>query len=127
MSVREHKEPSPEHPITVAANPSRVVVSRAGRVVADSRDALTLREASYAPVQYIPLADVDESLLEPSEHVTYCPFKGEASYFSIPTGGEAGRNAVWCYRDPYPAVAAIKDRVAFYADRVEIVEEPAAG
>jgi uncharacterized protein (DUF427 family) len=127
MSVREIRQPGPEHPITIEANPARIVVSVAGRVVADSRSVLTLREASHAPVHYIPLADVDESLLEASDHATYCPYKGECSYYSIPVGGERAVNAVWQYKDPYPAVAEIAGRVAFYPDRVEIVEEPAAG
>jgi uncharacterized protein (DUF427 family) len=102
-------------------------VSVAGRVVADSRRVLTLREASYAPVHYIPVADVEESLLEASDHATYCPYKGDCSYYSIPLGGERAVNAVWEYKDPYPAVAEITDHLAFYRDRVEIVEEPAAG
>jgi uncharacterized protein (DUF427 family) len=118
-------EPSAKHPITIEPNPARVVVSVAGRVIADTTRALTLREASYAPVQYIPLTDVDASLLAPSEHTTYCPFKGEASYYSIPAGGERSVNAVWEYREPYRAVAEIRDRVAFYLDRVELEERPA--
>ncbi|HWD10307.1 MAG TPA: DUF427 domain-containing protein [Solirubrobacteraceae bacterium] len=126
MSVREIRQPGPDHPITVEANPRRIVVSVAGTVIADTRDAVTLREASYAPVHYVPLADVDQSLLESSDHATYCPYKGECSYYSIPLGGERSVNAVWEYRDPYPAVAEISGRVAFYPDCVELVEEPAA-
>lgn len=127
MSVREIKLPGPEHPITIEANPARIVVSVAGRTIADSRRALTLREANYQPVHYIPLADVEESLLEATDHATYCPYKGECSYYSIPLGGERTANAVWEYKEPYPAVAEIKDCVAFYPDRVElVVEEPAA-
>ena len=95
-------------------------------MVADTREALTLREASYAPVQYIPLADVDRSLLEPTDHATYCPFKGDCSYYSIPAGGERAVNAVWEYRSPYPAVAEIAGHVAFYPDQVELVEQPDA-
>ncbi len=118
-------EPSERHPITIEPNPERVVVSAAGHVVADTTGALTLREADYAPVHYIPLADVNASLLERSPHISYCPFKGDASYYSIPVGGERGVNAVWEYRDPYPAVAQIRGRVAFYRDRVDIDEPPA--
>jgi uncharacterized protein (DUF427 family) len=125
MSARQANLPGPEHPITIEANPARVVVSVAGRVIADTRRAVTLREAAYRPVQYIPLADVEISLLEPSDHTTYCPYKGECNYYSVPIGGERAVDAVWQYRDPYPAVAEITDRVAFYPERVEIEERPA--
>jgi uncharacterized protein (DUF427 family) len=119
---RPVKIPGPQHPITIEPNPGRVVVSAGGRVVADTRRALTLREGSYAPVQYIPIEDVVQELLTPSDHETYCPFKGDASYYSVPSAGERGLNAVWEYRDPYEAVAQIRGHVAFYADRVEIDE-----
>lgn len=124
-SPRSIKIPGPDHPITVAPNPARVVVTLGGRTVADTRAALTLREASYPAVQYIPRADVDMSLLERSTHTTYCPYKGECNYFSIPAGGERSVNAVWTYESPYDAVAGIKDHVAFYVDRVDGVEERA--
>jgi uncharacterized protein (DUF427 family) len=117
--------PGPDHPITIEPNSARVVVSIAGRVLADTRDALTLREASYPPVQYIPLKDVDASLLERTSHATYCPYKGECSYYSIPIGGERSVNAVWSYESPYAAVAQIREHVAFYPDRVDgIAEQP---
>ena len=124
-SPRSIRIPGPDHPITVAPNPARVVVTLGGRTVADTRAALTLREASYPAVQYIPRADVDMSLLERSTHTTYCPYKGECNYFSIPAGGERSVNAVWTYESPYDAVAGIKDHVAFYVDRVDGVEERA--
>lgn len=124
-SPRNIKIPGPDHPITVAPNPARVVVTLGGRTIADTRAALTLREASYPAVQYIPRADVDMSLLERSTHTTYCPYKGECNYFSIPAGGERSVNAVWTYESPYDAVAGIKDHVAFYVDRVDGVEERA--
>jgi uncharacterized protein (DUF427 family) len=123
MTDKPIKQPGPNHPITIEANPARVVVTVAGQVVASTQRALTLREADYPPVQYIPLADVEQSLLAPSDHLSYCPFKGDASYFSVPAGGERSQNAVWAYRDPYPAVAEIKDHVAFYPDRVEAISE----
>ena len=113
--------PGPDHPITVEPNPERVVVSVAGRTVADTRRALTLREAGYAPVQYIPPEDVDFSLLEPTDHASYCPYKGDANYYSVPAGGERSANAVWQYREPYEAVAEIAGHVAFYPDRVESI------
>lgn len=117
------KIPSAEHPITIEKNASRVVVSVAGRVIADTRDALTLREASYPAVQYIPRKDVDMTLLERTAHGTYCPYKGDSAYYSIPVGGERSANAVWTYEAPYEAVSVIKDHVAFYPDRVDAIEE----
>ena len=123
MSSKPIKIPGPQHPITIEPNPKRVVVSVAGRVVADSRNALTLREASLRPVQYIPRSDVDMTLLERTDHATYCPYKGDCAYYSIPAGGERSVNAVWTYEAPYEAVAAIKDHIAFYPERVDAIEE----
>ena len=117
------KIPGPDHPIAIKRTPARVVVTVAGRVVADTRDALTLREASYAPVQYIPRKDVDMTLLGRTDHATYYPYKGECSYFSIPSGGDRSTNAVWTYEAPYEAVSPIKDHLAFYPDRVDAIEE----
>jgi len=97
-------------------------VTVAGRVVADTLKALTLREASYPPVQYIPRKDVDMTLLARTDHATYCPYKGDASYFSITVGGERSIDAVWTYETPYAAVADIKDHLAFYPDRVDAIE-----
>ena len=119
------KAPGPDHPITIAPNPTHVVVKVAGRVVADTRAALTLREASYPPVQYIPRSDIDMSLLARTSHATYCPYKGDAAYYSIPLGGDRSANAVWSYEAPFPAVGAIKDYVAFYPNRVDAIEEKA--
>ena len=123
MSDRQVKIPGPDHPISITANPSRVVVTLGGQVIADSRNALTLREASYPPVQYIPIADVDPVLIARTDHSTHCPYKGDASYYSIPAGGNRSKNAIWVYETPHPAVAAIKDHVAFYPDRVDSIEE----
>ncbi len=124
MTDRPIKIPGPDHPITVTPNSKRVVVTLGGKVIADTRDALTLKEASYPAVQYIPRKDVDMSLLARTDHATYCPYKGEASYFSIPLGGERSVNAIWTYEAAYPSVAAIQDHLAFYPDRVDgIVEE----
>ena len=114
--------PGPDHPISVECNPSRVVISIAGRVVADTREALTLGEAHYPAVQYIPRRDVDMTLLARTDRSTYCPYKGDASYFSIPVGGERSIDAVWSYETPYAAVAEIKDHLAFYPDRVDAIE-----
>jgi uncharacterized protein (DUF427 family) len=121
------KVPGPDHPITIERNPNRVVVSLAGRVIAETQDALTLREASYPPVLYIPRKDVDMAQLARTDHTSYCPYKGDAAYYSIPAGGERSTNAVWSYESPYAAVTSIKDHVAFYPDRVDAIEErPAA-
>lgn len=116
------KTPGPDHPISVDRNPSRVIVSVAGRVVADTREALTLHEAHYPAVQYIPRKDVDMTLLARTDRTTYCPYKGDAGYFSIPAGGERSIDAVWTYETPYSAVAGIKDHLAFYPDRVDAIE-----
>jgi uncharacterized protein (DUF427 family) len=122
MSSQDIMVPGPDHPITVERNPSRVVVTVGGRVVADTREALTMREGTYPPVQYIPRKDVDMSLLERTNHVSYCPFKGDCSYYSIPSGGKRSVNAVWTYEAPYPAVAQIKEHLAFYPDRVDSIK-----
>ncbi len=117
------KIPGPDHPITIERNPARVVVTVAGRIVADTREALTLHEAHYPAAQYIPRKDVDMTLLARTDHTTYCPYKGDCAYFSIPLGGERATNAVWSYEAPYAAVAVIKDHLAFYPDRVDAIEE----
>lgn len=124
-TAKSMKVPGPDHPITIEPNPKHVVVKVAGRVVADTRAALTLRESAYKPVQYIPRGDVDMSLLTRTDHATYCPYKGDCAYYSIPLGGERAVNAVWSYEAPFPAVAAIKDYVAFYPNRVDAIEEKA--
>ena len=117
------KLPGPDHPITIAPNANRVRVSFAGKIVADSKRALTLKEAHYAAVQYIPREDTDMSLLEPTSHTTHCPYKGDASYFSIAADGRTAENAVWSYEQPFPAMAEIKGYLAFYPHRVDRIEE----
>src|ERR1700737_1746073 len=119
MADKQVKVPGPGHPISIEPNRSRVVVKAGGKVIADTSDALTLREASYPPVQDIPRRDVDMAALTRSEHTTYCPYKGDASYYSIPAGGDRSKNAVWTYETPFAAMAQIKDYVAFYPDRVD--------
>ena len=123
MKEKQVKLPGPDHPISIQRNPARVVISVAGRVVADTSNALTLREAAYSPVQYIPTEDVEFSKLERTDHVTYCPYKGNCSYYSVPSGGEKSVNAVWSYEDPFPAVEQIKGHIAFYPDRVDEIAE----
>ena len=119
MTDKRIKVPGPDHPIMIEPNPDHVVVTVGGRVIAATWDALTLREASYPAVQYIPRRDVDMAALARSEQTTYCPYKGDAAYYTIPAGGDRSVNAVWTYETPFEAVAQIKDYVAFYPDRVD--------
>jgi len=121
--ARTIKVPGPDHPIAIERNAQHVIVKIAGLVIADTHSALTLKEASYPPVQYIPRQDVDMALLKRTDHSTYCPYKGECAYYSIPAGGERATNVVWTYEHPYDAVALIKEHVAFYPDRVDTIEE----
>ena len=123
MKQKPIKVPGPEHPISIERNRARVIVSVAGRAIADTRDALTLREADYPAVQYIPREDVDLSQLKRTDHATYCPYKGDCNYYSVPSGGKKSVNAAWTYENPYPAVAQIKGHVAFYPDRVDEIAE----
>ena len=123
----EPRVPGSDHPITIARHPARIVVRSGGVTVADSRDALALREGAYPPVFYIPRKDVDMSKLTRTQHTSHCPYKGDASYYSIAPGGERATNAVWSYESPYPAVAAIRDLLAFYPSRVDAIEEGAPG
>ena len=125
MSERRKLVPDASHPITVAPHPGRVEVWIGETVVADSDAALALREAAYPAVLYIPRADVAMAELRPSDHTSYCPYKGEAGYFDLPALGDVGKNAVWTYEAPHDAVAAIAGHVAFYPDRVTFVEHPA--
>ena len=122
MTARPALTPGPDHPITIERNANRVQVRTGNTVLADTANALTLREASYPPVQYIPRADVDLAQLKRSTHASYCPYKGDAAYFDIVALGEKGRNAVWSYEHPYPAVPEIAGHLAFYPSIVAITE-----
>ena len=117
------KLPGPDHPITIARNSHRVRVMFAGKVIADTTRALTLSEAGYKPVQYIPREDADMRLLQPTAHASHCPYKGDASYFSIVVDGRRAENAVWSYQQPYPAMAEIAGHLAFYPNRVDAIDE----
>jgi uncharacterized protein (DUF427 family) len=117
------KIPGPDHPITVTPNPNRVRVTFAGRVIADTTRALTLQEASYPAVQYIPREDATMDLLRRSDHSTHCPYKGDASYFTIAVDGRTADNAIWTYEQPFAAVADIANLLAFYPNRVDAIEE----
>ncbi len=122
MSARTQLIPGPDHPITIEPSSAHVVVKTGDTVIADSSNALTLHEGkgNYAPVYYVPLADVDSELLESSDTTTYCPYKGEASYYSVRTGDAVVKDAIWFYDEPYDAVSEIAGHVAFYPDRVQI-------
>jgi uncharacterized protein (DUF427 family) len=122
MSAKAVKIPGPDHPITVTKNPKRITVSVNGKIIATTREALSLKEANYPAVQYIPRGDANMAMLERTSHSTYCPYKGDASYYSIPSRGDVGVNAVWTYEHPHDAMAQIKDYLAFYPDRVTIEE-----
>ena len=120
MSAREIKIPGPDHPITIEKTGTRVVARVGGRVVADTTRALTLQESTYPAVQYIPLEDVDQALLAASDTQTYCPYKGDASYYNVVTEGGTVDDAIWTYEKPYPAVGEIAGHVAFYPDKADI-------
>jgi len=122
MSAKPRRVPGPEHPISIESSPAHVVVRAAGKVIVDTRNALILREASYPPVLYLPRSDADLSQLQRTDHATYCPYKGDCSYYSIPLGGAKSINAVWTYEEPYAAVEAIKGYLAFYRDRIDSME-----
>ena len=115
--------PGPDHPIAITTNPKRVRVLADGVVIADTTHALTLKEASYPAVQYVPREDANMSLLKRTERVTHCPYKGDASYFSVVVDGQVSENAVWTYENPLPGVAEIKGYLAFYPDRVDRIEQ----
>ena len=117
------KLPGPDHPIHISPNPNRVRVWLGGHLIADTTSALTLREASLPAVQYIPRDDADMKLLAGASHASHCPYKGDASYFSIVVQGRTVENAVWSYERPYPAVSAISGHLAFYPSRVDKIEE----
>jgi uncharacterized protein (DUF427 family) len=122
MTDKPKKTPGPDHPIAISHTGGRVIVRAGGQVVADTKHALTLQEASYPAVQYVPREDTKMLLLNRTDHAKYCPYKGDCSYYSIESGGARATNAVWTYEAPFPAVAAIRDHLAFYPDRIDSIE-----
>ena len=122
MASKPIKIPGPDHPITIMPTKGRVTVTVNGKRVADTHEALTLKEAAYPAVQYIPRKDVDMTQLQRTSHQTYCPYKGDCAYYSIPAGRERSVNAVWTYEAPYSAVSAIREHLAFYPERVDVIE-----
>lgn len=119
---KEIKIPGPDHPITISPAEGKVRVTVAGKIVAESMRALRLEEKGYPPVYYLPRNDADMSLLERTTHYTYCPYKGDCTYYSIPTGGTKSEYAVWTYEEPHEAMGAIKEHLAFYSSRVDSIE-----
>jgi uncharacterized protein (DUF427 family) len=116
------KLPGPDHPITITQNPRRVRVMAGDIVIAESTRALTLKEAKYPAVQYLPREDANMALLERTERTTHCPYKGDASYFSVKADGKTLDNAIWTYETPFPAMTEIAGHLAFYPDKVKIEE-----
>jgi uncharacterized protein (DUF427 family) len=122
MSSKPIRIPGPDHPISITPARKRITVTVAGARIADTHAALILQEAAYPPVHYIPREDVDMSQLERTSHQTYCPYKGDCSYYSIPAGAQRSVNAVWTYEAPYDAVSQIREYLAFYPDRVDAIQ-----
>jgi uncharacterized protein (DUF427 family) len=123
MNGKPIKIPGPDHPITVTPQGGHVTVRAGGQVIADTGRALSLKEASYPQVFYIPREDANMDLLSRIDHNTYCPYKGDASYFTVTAGGLVRENAVWSYENPFPAVAEIREHLAFYPNKVDAIEE----
>jgi len=120
--AKEIKIPGPDHPITISPAEGKVRVTVAGRIVAESMRALRLEEMGHPRVYYLPRSDADMSLLIGTTHYTYCPYKGDCTYYSIPIGGTKSEYAVWTYEKPYEAVAGIRKYLAFYPSRVDAIE-----
>ena len=124
---KEIRIPGPDHPIKISPAEGKVRVTVAGRIVAESAQALRLEEKGYAPAYYLPRSDADMSLLVRTKHYTYCPYKGDCMYYSIPIGGSKSEDAVWTYEKPHEAVAGIQEYLAFYPSRVDAIEVFAIG
>lgn len=104
--------------ITPIAGP--VTVTAGGVTLGRSTGTLELKEGSYPPVIYVPRTDVDMAKLARTERATSCPWKGQASYYSIISADGTLENAVWSYETPKPGVEAIAGHLAFYPDRVQV-------
>jgi uncharacterized protein (DUF427 family) len=119
---KEIKIPGSDHPIRISPAEGKVRVTVAAKVIAESTRALRLEEKGYPPVYYMPRNDADMSLLARTNHYTYCPYKGDCTYYSIPIGEPKSENAVWTYESPHEAVAVIREYLAFYPTRVDAIE-----
>ena len=115
--------PGHPHAITIEKNPNRIKVAFHGTVIADTTQALILKEGPLPPATYIPRQDVQMSYLQRTDHSTHCPFKGNASYFSVQVDDQMADNAVWTYETPIDAVAQIKDCLSFYVEKLDVIEE----
>ena len=115
------KQPSADHPITVTPTKGRVQVKFGGRVIAESTRALTLQESTYPPVQYIPREDAQMGMFANTTNSTHCPYKGDASYYTIKADGREAENAIWSYETPFPAMKEIEGHLAFYPNRVDAI------
>lgn len=115
--------PGHAHTINIEKNPNRIKVTFNGTVVADTQQALILKEGSLPPANYIPREDVQMFYLQRTNHSTHCPFKGDASYFTVSVNGKTEDNAVWTYEAPIDSVAQIKDYVVFYPEKMDAIEE----
>ena len=116
------KTPGPDHPITITAGAGRMRVRFDDHVIADTAKALTLQEASYAPVTYFPRDDVETGYLSRTSTVSHCPYKGDATYYSVRLDGRLVEDAAWSYESPYPAMEQIRGHLAFYPDKLEVYE-----
>ena len=120
------KIPGPDHPITLTPATTRWRATVDGHLIADTAEAIVLQEANYPPVVYFPRKDVEMAYMGRTDHTTHCPYKGDASYYTITRDGQVMENAVWTYETPYPAMSQIQDMVAFYPNFVEVhaVDDP---
>ena len=123
MSNRPILQPGPDHPITIESHQGPITVRAGDHVIAATDRALVLKEASYPPVYYLPRGDARMDLLALSTTTSWCPYKGEASYFSVPSLGVRGVDAVWTYEHPSAPAAMVADHLAFFPDRVSIENE----
>ncbi len=114
--------PGPDHPITLEPSRKRLRAAFERHVIADTDDALVLSEAGHPPVYYFPMEDVEMSFFAKTDQHTTCPYKGEASYWSIYMEGQIAEDAAWAYEDPYPALSALRGRIAFDPEVVEVYE-----
>jgi uncharacterized protein (DUF427 family) len=112
----------PDHRVDLHPDKSHVRVTFGGKVIADSTNALRVEETGHGPVYYIPAKDMALPLMKKTEHTTYCPFKGTASYWTIDTGDKSSENAIWGYEAPYDETTALAGYYAFYDTRVDSIE-----
>jgi uncharacterized protein (DUF427 family) len=120
VTDRDIRKPNADHPLVITPTGRRVTVHVNGEMVADTFQALTVQEANYPEVQYIPFSDLVEQLLVRTDTSTYCPYKGDASYYSVKTDDAMVEDVIWTYERPHAAASAIAGHVAFYPDRATV-------